>query len=349
MAGTLTTSAVTQTGFTMNWSAASDNVAVTGYEVSIDGGTNYTNVGNVLTVTETNMSAGTTYQLRVRAYDAAGNRATPLTSSVTTSAATVPGAPTIGTAVAGDGYVDVAFTAPASNGGATITSYTATLSTGESNTGTTSPIRVTAANGTARTAHVTATNSVGTGAASAESNSVTPAAAGSNLRFTISGTTQTESGTGPYTYTGTGGTFSSSPPHGAMANKSFAANTDGSLTIKVTAISGTANEVMMGVKSTNVVGSYTAMDETFYTDSTKYTPTFNGSGQSATNALTPAVGDYMRISRVGSTHYGHVSKDNGQTWTQMFARTGQSTGVMYVQALATGSGAFQTVDYSGLV
>lgn len=90
---------------------------------------------------------------------------------------TVPGAPTIGTAVAGDGYVDVAFTAPSSNGGSAVTGYTATLSTGETNTGTVSPIRVTAANGTARTAHVTAMNGVGTGPASAESNSVTPKAA----------------------------------------------------------------------------------------------------------------------------------------------------------------------------
>jgi hypothetical protein len=99
------------------------------------------------------------------------------TNSQVAAAPTAPGAPTIGTATAGDGYVDVAFTAPASDGGATITSYTATLSTGETATGTTSPIRVTAANGTARTGHVTATNSVNTGPASAESNSVTPTAA----------------------------------------------------------------------------------------------------------------------------------------------------------------------------
>lgn len=89
--------------------------------------------------------------------------------------ATAPGAPLIGTAVAGDGYVDVNFSAPASNGGAAIDSYKATLSTGESNTGA-SPIRVLAANGAARTATVQAHNSVGYGPASAASNSVTPTA-----------------------------------------------------------------------------------------------------------------------------------------------------------------------------
>jgi hypothetical protein len=95
-----------------------------------------------------------------------------------TGGAVAPDAPTIGVAVAGDGYVDVAFTAPASNGGSAILDYTAYLSTGESATSSASPIRVTAANGTARTATAKARNAIGYSAASAASNSVTPAAAG---------------------------------------------------------------------------------------------------------------------------------------------------------------------------
>lgn len=87
-------------------------------------------------------------------------------------AVTVPGAPVIGTAAAGNGFVDVAFSAPASNGGAVITGYVATLSTGEKTSGTSSPIRVAAANGTTRTANVCAVNTKGTGPASAESNRV---------------------------------------------------------------------------------------------------------------------------------------------------------------------------------
>lgn len=95
-------------------------------------------------------------------------------------AATVPAAPTIGTATAGNGYVDVAFSAPASNGGATILDYTATLSTGETATGASSPVRITASNGTARTATVRARNSAGSGPASTASNSVTPVAPAAN-------------------------------------------------------------------------------------------------------------------------------------------------------------------------
>jgi hypothetical protein len=88
----------------------------------------------------------------------------------------VPGAPTIGTATAGNATASVAFTAPASNGGSPITSYTVTSNPGGiTATGPASPISVTGlTNGTAYTFTVTATNAVGTGAASAPSNAVTP-------------------------------------------------------------------------------------------------------------------------------------------------------------------------------
>ena len=79
--------------------------------------------------------------------------------------ATVPGAPTVGTATAGNAQATVTFTAPASNGGSPITGYTVTSAPGGlTGTGTTSPITVTGlTNGTAYTFTVKATNAIGTG------------------------------------------------------------------------------------------------------------------------------------------------------------------------------------------
>ena len=92
-------------------------------------------------------------------------------------AETRPDAPAIGTATAVSGEATVPFTAPSSDGGSAITSYTATSSPGAI-TGTISQsgsgsITVTGlTSGTAYTFTVTATNAVGTSLASAVSNSV---------------------------------------------------------------------------------------------------------------------------------------------------------------------------------
>ena len=102
-----------------------------------------------------------------------------------TSGATAPGAPTGVTANPGNGSATVSWTAPSSNGGSAITSYTVTPFIGTTaqtpTTVTGSPPATSATvtgltNGTSYTFTVSATNAVGAGPASSPSNSVTPGA-----------------------------------------------------------------------------------------------------------------------------------------------------------------------------
>jgi alpha-tubulin suppressor-like RCC1 family protein len=131
-------------------------------------------------ITVTGLVNGTAYTFTVKATNVNGASALSVASNSVTPAA-LPGAPTIGTATAGNALATVTFTAPASNGGSAVTSYTATSVVGAKTGTCTAPctsINVTTlTNGTAYTFTVKATNAIGSSVASAASNSVTPAAA----------------------------------------------------------------------------------------------------------------------------------------------------------------------------
>lgn len=120
------------------------------------------------------------FVVTVTATDAASNARTVTVNASITNVTELPGAPTIGTATAGNASASVTFTAPAAGSAPTVTGYTVTSSPGGlTGTGSASPITVSGlTNGTAYTFTVTATNSDGTGPASAASNSVTPSAGG---------------------------------------------------------------------------------------------------------------------------------------------------------------------------
>ena len=170
----------------VTWSAVSSvNAPVTDYvvEYSTNAGTTWTvfndGVSTATSVSIPNMTPDVAVSVRVRAVNTYGT--SPASASVTViprAASTVPGAPTNAAALAGDTRVSVRWSAPVSNGGATITSYRVTSSPDSltCTTSTLSCIVTGLTNGTSYVFTVTATNSVGTGPASAASAAVTPVA-----------------------------------------------------------------------------------------------------------------------------------------------------------------------------
>ena len=84
---TLTASSISQTGLTLTWTAAADNVGVTGYRV-YQGSTLLATVGgDVLTYTVTGLTSGTQYSFKVEAGDATNNWSTNGPSTTVTTLA----------------------------------------------------------------------------------------------------------------------------------------------------------------------------------------------------------------------------------------------------------------------
>jgi hypothetical protein len=134
----------------------------------------------------------------------------------------VPGAPTGVTATAADASATVAWTAPATDGGAAISAYTITASPGGNTTSVAGTLRTATptglTNGTPYTFTVTATNSAGTSPPSTPSPAVTPTATGSaliNETFTSSAANFTKISGG--TWAVSGGRYVLSSPADAGA------------------------------------------------------------------------------------------------------------------------------------
>jgi chitodextrinase len=84
----LAASAVSPSRVTLNWSASSDNVAVTGYRIYRNGAL-LTALGNVTTYLDNTVSASTLYSYTVQAMDGAGNASGQSTALILTTPATV--------------------------------------------------------------------------------------------------------------------------------------------------------------------------------------------------------------------------------------------------------------------
>ena len=160
---------------------------ITNYEYSTDNGTTWKAFSPADATTPvvianrsdaaTGLVNGTTYQVKLRAVNAAGNGTA--SSAVSVAVPRVAGAPTALVVTPGNAQASIAFTAPASNGGATITNYQYSTDNGTtwkafSPADTTTPVVITTrsdaatglVNGTTYQVKLRAVNAAGNGTAS---------------------------------------------------------------------------------------------------------------------------------------------------------------------------------------
>ncbi len=263
---------------TVTWSAPADDggSVITGYTVTAADSTTPANGGQTctwssgpLTCTVTGITNGDSYTFTVTATNSVGTGPASAASNPVTPA-TLPGAPTIGTAARGNAQATVTWSAPADDGGSVITGYTVTAadSTTPANGGQTcswssGPLTCTVTgltNGDSYTFTVTATNSVGTGPASAASNPVTPAtlpgaptigtAARGNAQTTVTWSAPADDGGSPVTgYTVTSAD-STTPANGGQT----CSWSSGPLTCTVTGLTN-GDSYTFTVTATNSVGT----------------------------------------------------------------------------------------------
>jgi hypothetical protein len=213
---------------------SSYTVTATDSTTSANGGQSASGAASPITVT--GLTPGDSYSFTVAATNGAGTGQASAASNAVVPF-TIPGAPTIGTATAGTSQATVSFSAPASNGASTISTYTVTATDsatsangGQSASGAASPITVTGLTpGDSYSFTVAATNGAGTGPASAASNTVVPAApspppafpapiAAPTTTTTVPSTTTTTS-TVPTSSTTTVVTTTTTRPPGPKASK----------------------------------------------------------------------------------------------------------------------------------
>jgi len=243
-----------------------------------------------------------------------------------TSGPTAPGAPTAVSATRGNAQAIVSFTAPASDGGSSITSYTVTSSPGSfTASGATSPITVTGlTNGTAYTFTVTATNSVGTSITSSPSSSVTPATTPSAP--TITGITP---GNGQLSVAFSAGA------DGGSAITSYKYSTDGGATFTTRATGTTASPIVISTLSLN--GSTALTNGTSYGVQILAVNAVGDGTPSATTSATP-------VTTASAPTITGITPGNGQLSVAFTAGADGGSAITNYQYSTNGGSTFTSVS-----
>ena len=243
---------------TLTWTApASDGGSViTGYTATASPGGATCTTGGATSCTIAGLTNGTTHSFSVTATNGVGTG--PASNTLTATPATVPGAPILDNATAGDGQASLSWTATSSDGGSAITGYTATASPGGATCTTSGATTCTVTgltNGTTYSFTVAAANAVGTGPSS-NSLSATPTASATvpgvptlvsatpgNGQVALTWTTPPSDGGSPITgYTAT------ASPGGATCT------TSGATTCTVTGLTN-GTTYSFNVTATNAIGT----------------------------------------------------------------------------------------------
>ena len=312
LAPTINTATFGNTNASVAFTAPSDTggTSVLDYTVTSTPG-NFTTTGASSPLTVTGLTNGTNYTFTVRARNSQGN--SPESAASNSTGVTIPGVPTIGTAVYGDASATVNFTAPASNGGSAILDYTVTSTPGNfTATGTGTSIVVTGlTNGTSYTFKVKARNIVGSSPESAASNSIIPTG------YTVPDAPTMGTVVQP-SYTGTSADFTFSIPFTAPAN------TGGQPILDYTATSSLGTTVTGTTSPLVFTGVTSATSNITFTVKAR-----NSTGSSVASATSAAVNTPPSLGQAWQGGYfGGIINDGGVNYFLIVApkATGQVSG-----------------------
>jgi YD repeat-containing protein len=296
--GTPTASGITGASATVSWTASSDSFGVTGYSYQVNGGA-WSSYSNVLSVSLTGLSYGTTYTVGVRAQDNPGNISAIATGSFTT----LPSAPGTPTASNITGTTStVSWTAATDNNGVAGYSYQLNGGSWSAFSNVLSVNLTGLSYGTSYTIGVRAEDGVGNIGATASGNFVTPPStpgvpAASNIAgtsATIAWTAATAgSGITGYSYQLNGGSWS------GFSNV---------LTVNLTGLAyGTGYTV--GVRAEDAYGTIGS------TATGSFTTAPSAPGAPSASNLTPATATETWTAATGSVAGYRFSINGGTSWT----------------------------------
>lgn len=340
--------------------SASGSAAITyTYQWTLDGA----NIGGATASSYTPVFDDATKALRciVTATNDYGSANGTSNASTVSAAATVPGAPTaltLGTATSTT--QPLSWTAPASDGGSSLTDYVVQWSPAGAGTWTTFVDGVstaTSATVTGLTAstnydyRVAAVNAIGTSSYSSTATGSTGAATSLvNAQLTtVAGITQSGDASAGWTYTCTAANASFSGSQGGVTSLKIPSGAGGYFQAKLDGWS-TGNAFHIGLKTTGATGAFGTAACGLYGRSTNVYNVSTGVTGSQTptgGALAVTNGDMLRVGRDadGTTCNAYKSSDNGATWTLMHTWAGIS-GNLYC-LLNFGGLSAQAVDVEG--